>query len=341
MGKKTVWKAITGSLAVVATGAVLAGCAPVREPLSKNDYTQIYNDTSVLAVNSVKLANALHDGNKKQTKKYKAYIVKKAKGYRAKTQKQVDLMKEHKTFTTYPAEVYKYGQLVLQYQAKLEKLASKKDLQKSYHKISAQALKVNATGGYTKKLKKITEQVLLQDPKYVTKTTTTYSVDSNGKVTKSTSTGKSSSKSSKSKSKSKSKSTSSKKKSSSKTSAKSSSKKSAKSTKKESKQSSKTQSQKTSAKESTPSKKNAQNETPVSVIYFNPIKSILLVVTSILLIFVIFRQPSKSDDNMGALSSVGGDSMFSKPKPRGFELFMIRTTRVLILVLLGIMYFVK
>lgn len=91
------------------------------------------------------------------------------------------------------------------------------------------------------------------------------------------------------------------------------------------------------AKSSSKSKKSTkQEETPQSIIAFSPAKGIVLILVSVLLIVVVFIQPSKSDDSMGALSATGGDSMFAKPKPRGYELFLIRSTEVLIVVMLGI-----
>lgn len=85
-------------------------------------------------------------------------------------------------------------------------------------------------------------------------------------------------------------------------------------------------------------KKKKKSNIPKSVISFSPVQGAVLILVSSLLIVVIFMQPSKSDDSMGALTATGGDSMFAKPKPRGYELFLIRSTQVLLLVLLGIIF---
>lgn len=84
--------------------------------------------------------------------------------------------------------------------------------------------------------------------------------------------------------------------------------------------------------------KKKKTNIPKSVISFSPVQGVVLILVSSLLIVVIFMQPSKSDDSMGALTATGGDSMFAKPKPRGYELFLIRSTQVLLLVLLGVIF---
>lgn len=55
---------------------------------------------------------------------------------------------------------------------------------------------------------------------------------------------------------------------------------------------------------------------------------ILSLVSALLIIFFIFLQPSKQDDAMNALSESGGASLFTRPKPRGYALFLIRATEV-------------
>lgn len=79
---------------------------------------------------------------------------------------------------------------------------------------------------------------------------------------------------------------------------------------------------------------------PKSTIHFSIIQGIVVILVSGLLIVVIFLQPNKSDDNMGALTATGGDSLFAKPKPRGYELFLIRTTQLSILLLLLVIFLI-
>lgn len=52
---------------------------------------------------------------------------------------------------------------------------------------------------------------------------------------------------------------------------------------------------------------------------------------AVLIIVVICLQPSKQDESMNALSESGGATLFMRPKPKGYALFLIRTTEVLIL----------
>lgn len=59
----------------------------------------------------------------------------------------------------------------------------------------------------------------------------------------------------------------------------------------------------------------------------------LFIVLSILIIISIFLQPSKQDDSMNALTESGGASLFTRPKPRGYQLFLLRTTEGLTLLL--------
>lgn len=79
---------------------------------------------------------------------------------------------------------------------------------------------------------------------------------------------------------------------------------------------------------------------PKSTIHFSIVQGIVVILVSGLLIVVIFLQPNKSDDNMGALTATGGDSLFSKPKPRGYELFLVRATQMSILLLLLVIFLV-
>lgn len=60
----------------------------------------------------------------------------------------------------------------------------------------------------------------------------------------------------------------------------------------------------------------------------------LFICLSILIIIAIFLQPSKQDDSMNALTESGGASLFTRPKPRGYQLFLLRTTESLTLLLI-------
>lgn len=68
------------------------------------------------------------------------------------------------------------------------------------------------------------------------------------------------------------------------------------------------------------------------------LKSILmaiLLVLSLLLLFVIFLQPSKNDStNIFDVSATG--ALFEKSKPRGFEAIMQRLTAILVAAWMGI-----
>lgn len=63
----------------------------------------------------------------------------------------------------------------------------------------------------------------------------------------------------------------------------------------------------------------------------------VLVVICILLIIVIFLQPNRQDDAMNALTDSGGASLFTRPKPRGYALFLLRATEMLIAATVGIL----
>lgn len=90
------------------------------------------------------------------------------------------------------------------------------------------------------------------------------------------------------------------------------------------------------AKEKKKASQSKKPKIPKSRITFSLAQGIAIILVSILIIVVIFLQPNKSDDNMGALTATGGDSMFAKPKPRGYELFLIRATEFSIILLLAV-----
>lgn len=58
-------------------------------------------------------------------------------------------------------------------------------------------------------------------------------------------------------------------------------------------------------------------------------------VSAIMIIVFIFLQPSKQDDSMNALADNGGSTLFNRPKPQGYALFLIRSTEFFILTMVG------
>lgn len=61
----------------------------------------------------------------------------------------------------------------------------------------------------------------------------------------------------------------------------------------------------------------------------------LAFVSAIMVIVFIFLQPSKQDDSMNALADNGGSTLFNRPKPQGYALFLIRSTEFFMLVMVG------
>lgn len=68
---------------------------------------------------------------------------------------------------------------------------------------------------------------------------------------------------------------------------------------------------------------------------------ISFVVISILIITVIFLQPNKSNDSMSALTTTGGAELYNLPKARGYQLFLLRSTKVLIILLIVLLALFK
>lgn len=56
--------------------------------------------------------------------------------------------------------------------------------------------------------------------------------------------------------------------------------------------------------------------------------TILIFILSGLLIISVFMQPSKADDQMNALTDTAGAGLMNDNKPRGYALYMMRTTEV-------------
>lgn len=68
---------------------------------------------------------------------------------------------------------------------------------------------------------------------------------------------------------------------------------------------------------------------------------IVLSIAAILLIFVVFLQPSKADDSMSALNGLASDNLMSQAKPTGYTLYLLRTTKVLITVIALILIYLE
>lgn len=60
---------------------------------------------------------------------------------------------------------------------------------------------------------------------------------------------------------------------------------------------------------------------------------IYFIVLVIIIITSIFLQPNRSNDSMNALTESGGATLFNRPRPCGYELFLLRTTDISVLVL--------
>ena len=65
------------------------------------------------------------------------------------------------------------------------------------------------------------------------------------------------------------------------------------------------------------------NETSIT-----PGWGIWLMLVCIVIIASVFLQPNRSNDAMNALTESGGATLFDRPKPKGYELFLRRTTEV-------------
>lgn len=77
------------------------------------------------------------------------------------------------------------------------------------------------------------------------------------------------------------------------------------------------------------SKKDLINETAIT-----PGWGIWLIIVCVVIIASVFLQPNRSNDAMNALTESGGATLFDRPKPKGYELFLMRTTEVGTIVLI-------
>ncbi|STX18319.1 preprotein translocase subunit SecG [Lactobacillus crispatus] len=55
----------------------------------------------------------------------------------------------------------------------------------------------------------------------------------------------------------------------------------------------------------------------------------------VIIISSIFLQPNRSNDSMNALTESGGATLFNRPRPRGYELFLLRSTEISVLILVA------
>lgn len=83
------------------------------------------------------------------------------------------------------------------------------------------------------------------------------------------------------------------------------------------------QSEKSPSKVRRISKKDLINETAIT-----PAWGIWLILVCVVIIASVFLQPNRSNDAMNALTESGGATLFDRPKPKGYELFLMRTTEV-------------
>ena len=83
------------------------------------------------------------------------------------------------------------------------------------------------------------------------------------------------------------------------------------------------QSEKSLSKVRRISKKDLINETAIT-----PAWGIWLMLVCVVIIASVFLQPNRSNDAMNALTESGGATLFDRPKPKGYELFLMRTTEV-------------
>lgn len=83
------------------------------------------------------------------------------------------------------------------------------------------------------------------------------------------------------------------------------------------------QSEKVPSKVRRISKKDLINETAIT-----PAWGIWLILVCVVIIASVFLQPNRSNDAMNALTESGGATLFDRPKPKGYELFLMRTTEI-------------
>lgn len=77
-------------------------------------------------------------------------------------------------------------------------------------------------------------------------------------------------------------------------------------------------------------KVNAINETSINVPW-----GIWFVFICVVIITSVFLQPNRSNDAMNALTESGGATLFNRPKPHGYQLFLMRTTEISTIVLVA------
>lgn len=77
------------------------------------------------------------------------------------------------------------------------------------------------------------------------------------------------------------------------------------------------------------SKNDLINETAIT-----PGWGIWLIIVCVVIIASVFLQPNRSNDAMNALTESGGATLFDRPKPKGYELFLMRTTEAGTIVLI-------
>jgi protein translocase SecG subunit len=75
-------------------------------------------------------------------------------------------------------------------------------------------------------------------------------------------------------------------------------------------------------------KANVINETTITISW-----AIWFFIICAVIIMSVFLQPNRSNDAMNALTESGGATLFNRPKPHGYELFLMRTTEISTIIL--------
>lgn len=76
-------------------------------------------------------------------------------------------------------------------------------------------------------------------------------------------------------------------------------------------------------------KANVINETTITLSW-----AIWFSIVCVVIIMSVFLQPNRSNDAMNALTESGGATLFNRPKPHGYELFLMRTTEISTIILI-------
>lgn len=71
------------------------------------------------------------------------------------------------------------------------------------------------------------------------------------------------------------------------------------------------------------------------------ISMVLISLLGILMLVVLFLQKPKDNSNMDVLTDTGGSDLFSRPKPRGYNKFMLIATKVMISVFVAILVIIQ